>query len=152
MPRPLLAAIGLLVLAATAGASDDPRAKALYGEVIAPCCWSQPVSAHQSPAAEEVRRTIARHVAEGWADQQIKDALVGQYGVRVLARPPARGFTWTLYLMPWLVLLGSGIGLSVLVRRFLGAPRGSASADAPTARTAPTELSDRLDEELRDLD
>jgi cytochrome c-type biogenesis protein CcmH len=145
--RCLMCLAAILAATVAVSASDDARLRMLYGEVIAPCCWSQPVSQHQSPAAEEVRASIRRRVAEGWSDEQIKDALVAQYGVAVLARPPARGFTRALYVAPWLVLAGSGIGLSVLACR--GARRRAVLEATPDPD--PGEA-DRLDEALRDLD
>ncbi len=130
----------------------EREALRLETKVIAPCCWSQQVSVHDSPAATQMRSDIRRRLGEGQAEQAILAAYVSEYGERILAEPPARGFTRLLYVMPPLLGL-TGIGLLVIfVRRF--ARRGSgAHALATAGGGAPAAALDRrLDEELRDMD
>ncbi len=142
-------------------APQDPQAleqeaKQIETMLIAPCCWSQQVSLHQSAAADEIKANIRRMLAANKTRQQILDAYVAEYGDRILAEPPARGFSAALYVLPWVFLAGS-IGLVVtVVRRFrahgsrVAAP---SPAGAPRASSAESEAeADRLDEELRNLD
>jgi cytochrome c-type biogenesis protein CcmH len=142
-----------------AAAPPDPQAleqeaKQIETMLIAPCCWSQQVSLHQSPAVDEIKANIRRLLAQNKTRQQILDAYVSQYGDRILAEPPARGFSAALYVLPWVFLAGS-IGLAVTVVRRLRAPvsRAAAPATAPRAALPESEAeADRLDEELRNLD
>jgi cytochrome c-type biogenesis protein CcmH len=137
-----------------AAAAPDPaalerEAKILEGMLIAPCCWSQQVAVHQSPAADEIRQTVRKLLTEGRTRQQIVDVYVAQYGERILAEPPARGFNAFLYVLPWVFLAGS-IGLVVFVIRKLRQPATEAAGrPAPPPTDAETE---RIDEALRDLD
>lgn len=137
-----------LALAAQDPAALEKEAKAIEALLIAPCCWSQQVSLHQSPAADEVKQAVRQMLAEGQTRQQILDSYVAQYGDRILAEPPARGFNWLLYVAPWVFLAGS-IALMVFVIRKLRVP-----AAAPASRAAPVddEEAERIDEELRNLD
>ncbi|MEI6666984.1 MAG: cytochrome c-type biogenesis protein CcmH [Acidobacteriota bacterium] len=142
-----------------ATAPPDPQAmeqeaKQIETMLIAPCCWMQQVSLHQSPASDEIKANIRRLLAQSRTRQQILDAYVAEYGDRILAEPPARGFSAALYVLPWFFLAGS-IGVVVLVVRRLRAPAAVAQAPAAAAAAAPLETgaeADRLDEELRNLD
>ena len=130
----------------------EQQAKAIETMLIAPCCWSQQVSVHQSPASDEIKANIRKLLAEGKTQQQILDAAVAQYGDRILAEPPARGFSGLLYVLPWIFLAGS-VGLVVFVVRRLRTP-GPALAAASGVNAAPMndDEAERIDDELRKLD
>ena len=140
-----------LAVAAPDPQALEQQAKQLEAMLIAPCCWSQQVSVHQSPAADEIKATIRKMLAAGKTPQQILDAYVAEYGDRILAEPPARGFSAALYVLPWIFLAGS-VGLVVVVVRRLRSP-GPAVA-ASDARPAPIDedVDERIDDELRKLD
>ena len=144
----------------------EQEARAIERLVIAPCCWMQPVSDHQSPASDEVKQQIRVWLSAGRTRQQVLDGFVEQYGVRVLAEPPNRGFSRFLYFTPIAVFVVSALGLIVFVRRWTGRKAGaSPGADARTvggsapeesrgpARTAESaDYEAKLDDELRELD
>lgn len=148
--------LSVLVLALTAAvAAPDPaaierQAKELEAKLIAPCCWSQQVSVHQSPASDEIKTAVRRMLAEGKTPQQILDSYVAEYGDRILAEPPARGFSAALYVAPW-IFLAASVGLVVVVIKRL---RSSGVAEPAKAEPAPVsdDETDRIDEELRKLD
>ena len=140
-----------LAVAAADPQALEREAKLLEAKLIAPCCWSQQVSLHQSPAADDIKQTVRKLLAEGKTSQQILDIYVAQYGDRILAEPPARGFSRLIYVAPWVFLVAS-VGLVVVVIRRLRAV-SPAPARAERATSAPTEdEADRIDEELRNLD
>lgn len=131
-------------------ASMDASARRLEAQLIAPCCWSQQVSVHQSPAATEIKKDLRVRLARGETEEQILKDYVVQFGEQILAEPPARGFNRFLYVLPPVFLIGGAALVVVLVRRF---SRRTATGPAETPR--PTEADAyqaRLDEELRDLD
>lgn len=135
-------------------AAPDPQAlernaKQIEAQLIAPCCWSQQVSVHQSPAADEIKQGIRRMLSEGKTSQQILDAYVAEYGDRIMAEPPARGFSAALYVAPWVFLAGS-ITLVVFVLRRLRTPAAAKAEVQPAA--ANDAEAERIDEELRNLD
>ena len=142
----------MLLALMTAGLAGDVErdARALETRLIAPCCFSQQVSLHQSEAAAEVRRDIRRRLSAGESREQILGAYVAQYGRRILVEPPAEGFDAILYVLPPLGLLLTAALTIVLVRRF--AARGQAAAPAGPAGTVDQAYSAVLDDELRDLD
>lgn len=144
-----------LLTVGLAGAGDIERdARELETRLIAPCCFSQQVSLHQSEAATEVRRDIRRRLSAGENREQILNAYVAQYGTRILVEPPAEGFDTMLYVLPPLGLILTAALTIVVARRF--AARGAlarAEAGVPGA-PAGNDAAYRaaLDDELRDLD
>jgi cytochrome c-type biogenesis protein CcmH len=151
----LLVAAPFSSQAGTAGAGD-PAEAALVREarqietmLIAPCCWTQPVSEHQSQASDEVKQRVRELLAEGKTRQQVLDAFVAQYGKRILAEPPGEGFGRVLYTVPLLAFLLGGAALFVLVRRMT-----ARRPDLDVVSVQPAQAGDeeRLDEELRNLD
>jgi cytochrome c-type biogenesis protein CcmH len=144
----------------------EREARAIETMLIAPCCWREQVSVHQSEAALQVKQEIRTMLASGMARQQVLDIFVERYSVRILAEPPNRGFGRVLYYAPWILGLGSALGAVLFIRRITrrrvrptrnGAPAG-AETDATSAPTAPggdgsgESYDERLDDELRALD
>lgn len=147
--------VALWLAVAAVAAPPDPalerEAKALEAALIAPCCWSQQVSVHQSPVVDEMKADIRRLLAEGKTRQQILDSYVAEYGDRILAEPPARGFSRVFHVAPWLFLAVS-VGLVVVVLRRLRPPAVAAAAASHAASPPNDDESERIDEELRNLD
>lgn len=143
--------LALMVAAAPPDqAAIERQAKDLEAKLIAPCCWSQQVSVHQSPASDDIKSSIRRMLSEGKTSQQILDAYVAEYGDRILAEPPARGFSAALYVAPWILLVGS-VGLVVVVIKRLRTP-GRAAPGRTGEPPVNDDESERIDEELRQLD
>lgn len=145
----LAVAIGLALSVTVSGPALEREARAIDEMLVAPCCFSQQVSIHQSAAAMEVRRDVRERLAAGQTRQQILNAYVARYGKRILVEPPAAGFDLTLYITPAIVFLAS-IAIVVLVLRRVALP--AASAPEPAAGTGDPDIESRLDDELRDLD
>ena len=119
--------------------------------LVAPCCWSQQVSVHQSEAATEIKRDVRAALRAGRSRREIVDGYVQKYGTRILIEPPARGFAAWLYVLPVVTMLVSAAGLGLVVRRF--ASRGAVAAPPPDRAIPADEVAQqRLDDELRDLD
>ena len=157
MIRPFVLGVLLLIapVAAAQPAADpaqEREARQLEAMVIAPCCWSQQVSVHQSPAADEMKKDIRKRLAVGQTRQQILDAFVAQYGEQILAEPPARGFTRTLYVLPVLLFVLSAGVVAVLIKRMARKPALAGAQPAGPPAVAGDTYDARLNDELRDLD
>ncbi len=146
-------AAALLLVFSTAAAADriEDEARAIEAMLVAPCCWSQQVSVHQSEAATEIKRDVRAALRAGRSRREIVDGYVQKYGTRILIEPPARGFAAWLYVLPVVTLLVSAAGLGLVLRRF--ASRGAVAAP-PADRAVPADevAQQRLDDELRELD
>jgi cytochrome c-type biogenesis protein CcmH len=107
--------------AATAGAAT-PRATLpdIEDEVMCTICGTL-LEESDSPQADSERALIRKLIADGETKEQIKDALVAQYGPNVLATPSAHGFDLTAWIVPGLlialVVAALGVGAYRLKRR-----------------------------------
>jgi len=112
----MLTLAGASAFSADAETANDQRARIerLEDAVLAPCCYSEPVSKHQSEVAVKMRLQIAKWVAEGRTDREILGAYVDQYGARVLVDPRTKPAWWAPWI-PWLaVMLAMGFGFWLL--------------------------------------
>ena len=102
-----------LMLAATTAVSltseQNVRIAKFEEMLVAPCCYREPISIHQSDVAVGMRREIECMVAESKSDREILEYYIGKYGKAVLAEP--QGLEgWVVRGVPFLVLL-LGVGL-----------------------------------------
>jgi cytochrome c-type biogenesis protein CcmH len=153
MNIPSFAFAMLMVVGApsTDQAALEREARQIETMLIAPCCWMQPVSQHQSQASDEVKQQIRVLLAAGKTRQEVLDAFVVQYGPRILAEPPAQGVGRLLYVGLPLTFLLSASALVLYLRRATARPR-TASVQAELAGASDDAYAERLDDELRDMD
>jgi cytochrome c-type biogenesis protein CcmH/NrfF len=106
-------ALTLFSLSSLAGAQTRASLPDIEDEVMCPICGTL-LAESQSPQADRERALIRRLIAEGKDKDQIKDALVAEYGSNVLATPSGSGFDLFAWLVPVV-----GIALAaLLVGRF----------------------------------
>lgn len=145
MRRVLLVALLLpaaLALALGAAAASPPSAAELEAELVCPVCETT-LDQSNAPVAERMKAFIRERIAAGDSEQEIKDALVAEFGPGVLARPPEGGFGLLAWLLPLAALAGGGIAAILLVRAW-SRRRGPLEPEPPLA----PEVERRVDEEL----
>lgn len=100
---------------------------------------------------DDENATLATLISQGKSVTDIKAYMVAKYGEQVLSAPPKRGFNLTAYVLPFVAIIGAGIGLVFLLR--LWARRGKLAPEAsevePRAE-AKDEYRERLEKELND--
>ncbi len=139
----------VLALPGAASAARTPRASLtdVENDVMCVSC-KEPLALAQSPQAESERNFIRGLISQGYTKPQIENALVAQYGVDVLGRPPASGFNLTVYVLPPALLLVGlvllGLTLPRWRRRTAAAHAGS---EPPAAPLDPREAA-RLEEDM----
>jgi cytochrome c-type biogenesis protein CcmH len=131
------AALCGLVVAGGASAAP-PNAADLEAELVCPVCETT-LDQSTAPVAERMKTFIRVRIAAGDSEQQIKDALVAEFGPEVLAEPPGGGFGLLAWLLPLAALVGGAIAVGLLVRSW---SRG---------RGPPPSSGDNLDPELERL-
>jgi cytochrome c-type biogenesis protein CcmH len=152
----LLTLLTALAPAAIAGPAAAAQPKVNFydfqDEVMCVVCRTS-LAVANGPQADSERQTIRNLIAQGRDEQQIKDALVSQYGDRVLALPKDKGFNLAAYLVP------IGVVVLMIALLLIALPRWRRSARAKAAQPAGAlgpELSDedarRLDEDLARYD
>ena len=118
----LLALLALMAFPAVAAARDCPQTTLadIEDEVMCPVCGTPLGLASESPQAQRERAYIERLIAQCKSKDQVKQALVAEFGDRVLALHGDEGddsFGDVLvYVVPavGLVLAASGIAFAVL--------------------------------------
>jgi cytochrome c-type biogenesis protein CcmH len=115
-------AIALLVATGAAGSAEAtaPRASLpdIEDEVMCTICGTL-LAESESPQADRERALIRKLIAQGEDKDQIKDALVAQYGERVLATPSGHGFDLLAWLVPGIGILLAAAAVGYGVRRAL---------------------------------
>ena len=120
-------ALLLLCFAAAAFAADS-RVALLEKSLLAPCCYKEPISRHQSEVSTKMKLEIARWVGEGKSDVEILNIYRARYGDRVVTAPEKEPSGWVQG-FPWLAGL-AGAGLVVqLLRKWVR--KGVAAGDGP---------------------
>lgn len=87
------------------------RIEKLESQLLAPCCWVEPIGQHRSDVALKMREEVREMVAAGQTDREILDHYKQEYGPRVLVEPEGN-LWWWMNVVPVLVL---GIGLLVAI-------------------------------------
>ena len=144
-------AFGLVLASLLAPASAAAQGASLpdiEDEVMCPICGTL-LELSEAPQADRQRVFIRRLIAEGRDKEQIKDALVAEYGEEVLATPQGSGFDLSAYLVPivaFVVALGALIA-GVLRWRRSAEPSPPAAVAAPQGKDA-----ERLESDLARYD
>jgi cytochrome c-type biogenesis protein CcmH len=149
-----LVAVGLaaLVLAAPAMASEQhPTLAELEGQLMCPICEGETLAQSDSPAAQQIKGEIRARIAAGDTRSEIKQRLVVEWGKRILAAPPRKGFDLLAWVLPIVGVLGGALVIGVLAWRW-SRTREPAAQWTLTARPLGPEEERRLDEELRRFD
>jgi cytochrome c-type biogenesis protein CcmH len=139
--------VSLLGLPAVA-AHAESRASLpdIEDEVMCTICGTL-LEESQSPQADRERALIRRLIARGEDKDQIKDALVAEYGPRVLATPSGHGFDLAAWIVPGLLIALAIVGLFVGAFRLV---RRSPPPPAPVPLDPADEA--RLDRDLSSYD
>ena len=154
-PMPLLvallaAAIGLAIplpAAAQSAPSSEPKTTLpdIEDEVMCPVCGTTLELASENKQANDQRDYIRGLIAEGRTKDEIKDALVAEFGEEVLATPGTEGFDLAAWLVPGLAIVAAGVAIFVGLRRW----RARGSTEPPFAGTeGSAEEKRRLDADL----
>lgn len=148
MSARLTVALALLALALLPGAAGAQQAQPqaslpdIEDEVMCPICGTA-LNLSESPQAERQRAFIRELIDQGLSKEQIKDALVLEYGSEVLAMPETSGFDLAAWVVPGLAIAIAAGALAVGIRRW----RRDGAEEPPTP--SPDAAADeRLDADL----
>jgi cytochrome c-type biogenesis protein CcmH len=148
-----LAAVAVLVALAVPAAAiaQEPQASLadIEDEVMCPICGVTLELATEAPQAIQEREFIRERIAAGQTKDEIKDALVAEFGPEVLAVPEAEGFDLAAWLVPGIAILVAAVAILVGLRRWRG--RDDASDDPPP-EALDEEDAERLEADLARYD
>jgi cytochrome c-type biogenesis protein CcmH len=146
----MAALVGGPATLAVAAACPKTTLADVEDEVMCPVCGVPLALATEAPQAKRERAFIEREVASCKSKQEIKQELRAQFGDRVLALPPSKGFDVAAYVVPAVVVLAGLAAVTAVVLR-----RRRRGADEATPRAAPSLAGDdaaRLDADLQRYD
>ena len=130
------------LLAASASAAEPPNPADLEAELVCPVCETT-LDQSNAPVAQRMKLFIRERIAAGDSEQEIKDALVAEFGPGVLATPRKSGFGLIAWILPLTALAAGAVTVAVLVRSW--SRRRTLSSPEPPLDP---ELERRVDEEL----
>jgi len=136
----------LLIAGLTAAAEPQTTLPDIEDEVMCVECRTM-LNVSSSPVADQERAFIRARIADGMTKEEIKAALVEEYGPAVLAEPGDEGFDLAGWLVPGAIVAVAGVGVVLLARRWRR-PEQTA-ADGPELDPADAR---RLDAELTAFD
>jgi cytochrome c-type biogenesis protein CcmH len=142
----LLLCSSLTPLALAAQDSLEERARRLESRLVAPCCFRQVLTMHDSEPAQTMKVEIRRALEAGRSDEEILRGYVDRYGIQILSEPPAVGFHRILSVAPpVLFAVGLAVVLAVLYRWRRGTP-----GETPPV-SLPDDVRRRIEQELDSL-
>lgn len=140
-------------------AAQEPVWQDIAGELMSPACPGRTLLNCTSEHAGQWQELIRQKIAEKVPKDEIMQYFINMGGEEVLASPPKRGFTLTVWLLPAFALL-NGAGLIImLTTRWARRPHSSeqpsplpaSCTDASPAATAVTDpYLSRVRNELQD--
>jgi cytochrome c-type biogenesis protein CcmH/NrfF len=145
-----VALVAALLFAPAAGA-QEPRASLpdIEDEVMCTICGTL-LELSENAQADRQRVFIRSLIAQGLTKDQIKDALVVEYGESVLATPDDSGFDLTAWLLPIIAAAVGAAGVGYAVYRWRRERPGE-PADPPPAGPQGADA-ERLDADLARYD
>lgn len=142
----VLLALAGLSTAASAATQKVPLLE-MEANLMCTSCH-EPLELANSPQAVSEKGYLKGLIAQGLTKSQIENRMVGQYGVSVLGKPPAKGFNLTVYILPPAILV---VGVAFLVYTLpKWRERSRRAAETPLAGKPPLDPADteRIDDDL----
>lgn len=140
--RALVLIVSALVTCGAAAGAAPPNAADLEAELVCPVCETT-LDQSTAPVAQRMKAFIRVRIAAGDTEQQIKDALVGEFGPAVLATPPKSGFGLLAWFLPLAALVVGAIAVALLIQswsRRRGPPDNGQPMDPELERLVDDEL------------
>ncbi len=94
------------------------RVKAIAATIKCPVCSGESIAVSRVPAAVAIREEIARQVAEGRSDSEVRQAINAAYPDATILTPPSSGFASLVWILPVALLIAGGFGLASAFRRW----------------------------------
>ena len=148
----VLIALAAFLLPTAAGAASALRTELneIEGEVMCPVCGTL-LELAESPQATREKAFVEKLVKQGQSKDEIKEALVAQYGDAVLAEPKGSGFSLSAYVVPIIAFIAAAVLLALAIWRWRRAA-GSREDRHPEVEGPSDADRQRLDDDLARYD
>lgn len=101
----MLLPFAVQVLAQDPQPPSDDQVNSVAKELYCPVCENITLDVCPTQACAQWRDLIRLKLSQGWSADEIRNYFADQYGDRVLASPPMRGFNWVFYVLLGVLLL-----------------------------------------------
>jgi cytochrome c-type biogenesis protein CcmH len=150
--RPALIALALLLVFVPAAAAQQRASLTeIEKQVMCPVCGTL-LQLAESPQAQREKTFVRRLIAEGKSEDQVKNALVAEYGDAVLALPQGSGFSLSAYVVPIVAFVIAAVALALGVLRWRRAGGGSGGGGQAATAGPKGDDAERLDADLARYD
>lgn len=124
----------------------DDEVNAIAHKLYCPVCESTPLDVCPTDACKDWREQIRSMLADGKTETEILIYFEEQYGARVLAEPPKKGFYWLIYLLPPAIILAGAVILFRSMKEWTKKPEATQSNAASPAKD---DYIARMEEEVK---
>jgi cytochrome c-type biogenesis protein CcmH len=112
----------------------EARTKEVASVLRCPVCQGLSIQDSPSELSLQMKAVVRQQLREGKSPQEVKAYFVSKYGEWILLEPKASGANLLVYLLPIALVLGGGVFIWVMVRKW------SASGSAAEASQQEEEL------------
>ena len=142
----LTLALAAALLAPAGALAQTPKTTLadVEDEVMCVLCGTA-LNISESAQADGERRFIKRQIAMGKTKDEVKEALVGEYGEAVLGNPKSEGFNKAVWLVPVALVGALTAALAFIVPRWRRRPPGGGAAAVVTPSSSDADAK-RLEE------
>lgn len=110
----------------------EAATKSVASQLRCPVCQGVSIQDSPSELAQQMRTVVKEQLASGKSPDEVKDYFISKYGEWILLEPKAAGFNLLVYALPAVLVLGGGVFLVFIVKKWT-------SAAPATARTLSSE-------------
>lgn len=152
--RSLVVALAALLLAPAAALAQCPQTSLgdIEDEVMCPVCGTPLALATEAPQAQEQREFIVERIDRCESKDEIKAALVSEFGEGVLATPSGGGFDLAAYLLPALAVLAGAGGIALATLRWRRSRMAAGGGTPSPPQRGSNAETERLDADLERYD
>lgn len=121
----------MLVVSPLEGSSVEEQVRQIASELRCPVCQNLSVADSPSQMARQMQDLIRERLRAGESPDAIRAYFVERYGEWILLAPKREGFNLLVWVLPFLAMGGGGVGLILILRRWVRRPEGDPEAIDP---------------------
>jgi cytochrome c-type biogenesis protein CcmH len=106
------------IISASGDSRLDDSVRSVSSQLRCPVCQGESIQESPAELAKEMRQVVREQLAAGRSSDEVKAYFVSKYGEWILLEPKAHGANLTVYLLPFVMLLGGAILIVIAVRRW----------------------------------
>ena len=131
--------------------ADSTAVNDIAEQLICQCGCGRVLNSHVCDTQEAMTALIEQNLAQGQSQEQIIQSFVAQYGEQVLASPPKRGFNLTVWILPFVAILGGGGIIYITLRVWVRRGKSRQTNAVTKAEEGDEEYQRQLDKELEEF-